>query len=83
MEPISVDLMFAFGLGVLLLVAVAVQYHFDKVYTRAGRGLRWHAKTFVSRKEAPYHFWIIIAAQFVVGIVLTVVSGAEIYRRLV
>ena len=83
MKPITGDLIFALVLGLLLLVAVGLQYHFKKVYTRGGRGIKWHDKIFVSKEEAPYQFWIIIGAQFLVGIVLTLVSSAEIYHRLV
>jgi hypothetical protein len=82
MENITFDVVIIFALGLLLLIVAGVQYSAGKVYTRAGRGLKWNKKSVVSRNEAPHLFWIIIGLQFIIGLALTLVSAAEIYNRL-
>ncbi len=55
-KSLPYDLILPFGVGVFLLVVAGVQYHFGKVYTRGGRGIKWHSKTFVTKEETPIIF---------------------------
>ncbi len=82
MEHITYDVIITFFIGLFLFLIAGIQYYLGKVYTRGSRGVKWHKKSVVTREEAPYHFWIIIGLQFLIGLVLILVSGAEIFNRL-
>lgn len=81
MQNITWDLIGVMAIGISLFLVVGLQYHFGKVYTRGGRGTKWHDKPFVSREEAPCQFWIIIGTQFAIGAACGLISGVEIVRR--
>lgn len=81
MENITYEVILVFAIGFILLVIVCFQYRYGKVYTRGSR-IKWHEKAFVTKEEAPYHFWIIIGAQFFIGTILVVISAMEFFNRL-
>ena len=82
MQTITWDLIGVMAFGIVLFLIVGVQLRIGKVYTRGGRGVKWHARPVVSRQEAPVQFWAIITAQGVVGLICVVASGVEIVYRL-
>ena len=82
MNEITYDLIITFAVGLFLFLVVGVQLYFGKVYTKGGRGTKWHKKSIVSREEAPNIFWIIIGLQSLIGFALVLISGIEILNRL-
>jgi len=82
LKTIPYDLIIPFCVGVCLLLVAGVQYHYGKVYTRGGRGTKLHEKPFVTKEEAPGHFWTIIGLQSVIGIALMAICGIQLYQQL-